>query len=191
MRVAGHVIDRTRWIGAAAANDWLASAVADLIAPPDAASTGVYLSTVDAGGDAAVAFWQRACAETVALASPQEFPLTLASSAATHLALVHGLLGPNQTLVGGVDASRDALADALADIERGIVSRALVVRFIAGGPADDTRVHGLAIVGTGDVADDLATDGDDPIVAACKRRLARNVAGGATRLETMSDQSRG
>lgn len=92
-----------------------------------AMATGLYLASANAGVDPAVRFWQDACRDGVAFASPEMFPWCLANAAGGALARTFGITGPNATFLGRGDALRAALEHAADDLEAGCIAAALVV----------------------------------------------------------------
>jgi len=148
--------------------EWLADLVAPLLADADPAATGVYLATPDAGAAISTGFWARALRETVTFVSPQDFPLTLASSIATGIARALKLQGPNHTLVGGGDASRAAWDEAAHDLARGIVERAVLIKFVAGHPGLPSSARIVILSAGGDAAEAMSGEDGDPIDKACR-----------------------
>jgi hypothetical protein len=94
----------------------------------DPSFTGLYLATPDAGAQASIAFWSEVLAQGAAFANPRDFPWTLASSPAGHVAMELDIRGPNYTLVGRVHAALAAFQHALADIANGRIEVALVAQ---------------------------------------------------------------
>ena len=148
--------------------DWLAELVAPLLADADPAATGVYLATPDAGAAVSTGFWARALRETVTFVSPQDFPLTLASSIATGVARALKLQGPNHTLIGGADASRAAWDEAVHDLAHGIVERAVLIQFIAGHLDIPSSARIVILAAGGDAVEAMSAEEGDPIHKACR-----------------------
>jgi hypothetical protein len=158
--------------------EWLPELIAPMVADANPAKTGVYLSTRDAGTAISVGFWKRAILETVVFVSPQEFPLTLPSSVTTGVARALHLLGPNHTLIGDADASRAAWDEAVCDLARGIIERAVLIRFIAGHPGLRASAH-VVVLGAGQTAlEPCRLQDGDPIELACQSHAARTSACG-------------
>ena len=89
--------------------------------------TGLYLASGNAGMAPAVRFWEDACRDGVAFASPEMFSWCLANAACGALARAFGIIGPNATFLGGAEALGAALDHAADDLEAGCTEAALVV----------------------------------------------------------------
>lgn len=133
--------------------EWAATMLAPLL--PDACvpeQCGLFVATSDAGAAAAISLWAEALDQGPSFASPRDFPWTLASSPAGHIAAHLGLRGPNFTLVGGGEAATAALLHALDDLEQGRISQAIVVALDmmpeAHPDEGEAAVAGLCLAGT-------------------------------------------
>ena len=93
----------------------------------NAATTGLYLASPDAGMQPSVAFWKLALEQGPGFVSPQNFPLTLANGPAAMLSIKLGLKGPCYTLLGEESALESARDHAQWDLENNIISCGVVL----------------------------------------------------------------
>jgi len=101
----------------------------------DPLRTGIYLATGDIGAGASINFWAEALACGLGFANPAQFPGTLASSCATHIATKLSMQGANYTLVGTTEAAMAAIQHGVSDIEAQLVDYALIVGIDASPPS--------------------------------------------------------
>lgn len=109
------------------AGDATAAWAASVLVEAGMRADALYVATSDGGAREALAFWATAQETGLAFANPSAFPWTLANSATGRISQALAVNGPCTTYVGGEDALEAALQDAGADVEAGLVDRALVV----------------------------------------------------------------